>query len=160
MSLLLQWTFHPALSREFGSYKPNPAPLLHICSSWDVLPNEVIMIGDSLRDDVSVYFSFLFLIATLIRFSTDIVFSSPFFHTDTIHGITFIERELKMIRLTSYPIIQIGCGKGAGAFTCLLDETGRYNSEHFVNLDLEPDFKVSTLGEVLHLLDANFDLTP
>ncbi|XP_038878196.1 haloacid dehalogenase-like hydrolase domain-containing protein At2g33255 [Benincasa hispida] len=99
------WTFRPALSREFGSYKPNPAPLLHICSSWNVLPNEVIMIGDSLRDDV-------------------------------------------------------GCGKGAGAFTCLLDETGRYNSEHFANLDLEPDFKVSTLGEVLHLLDSNFDLIP
>ncbi|XP_022980371.1 haloacid dehalogenase-like hydrolase domain-containing protein At2g33255 [Cucurbita maxima] len=99
------WTFHPALSREFGYYKPNPAPLLHICSSWDVLPNEVIMIGDSLRDDV-------------------------------------------------------GCGKQAGAFTCLLDETGRYNSEHYANMDLEPDFKVSTLGEVLHLLNANFELAP
>ncbi|KAG7018826.1 Haloacid dehalogenase-like hydrolase domain-containing protein, partial [Cucurbita argyrosperma subsp. argyrosperma] len=99
------WTFHPALSREFGYYKPNPAPLLHICSSWDVLPNEVIMIGDSLRDDV-------------------------------------------------------GCGKQAGAFTCLLDETGRYNSDHYANMDLEPDFKVSTLGEVLHLLNANFELAP
>ncbi|KAH7685698.1 HAD hydrolase subfamily IA protein [Dioscorea alata] len=44
--------FAPALSREFRPYKPDPAPLLHICSTWDVSPNEVMMIGDSLRDDV------------------------------------------------------------------------------------------------------------
>lgn len=50
---LLQITFAPALSREFRPYKPDPAPLLHICSLWEVQPNEVIMIGDSLKDDVS-----------------------------------------------------------------------------------------------------------
>lgn len=50
---LLQITFSPALSREFGPYKPDPAPLLHICSAWEVLPDEVIMVGDSLKDDVS-----------------------------------------------------------------------------------------------------------
>lgn len=50
---LLQITFSPALSREFRPYKPDPAPLLHICSLWDVQPNEVIMVGDSLKDDVS-----------------------------------------------------------------------------------------------------------
>ncbi|XP_057959793.1 haloacid dehalogenase-like hydrolase domain-containing protein At2g33255 isoform X2 [Malania oleifera] len=44
--------FDPALSREFRPYKPNPAPLLHICSTWEVQPNEVMMIGDSLKDDV------------------------------------------------------------------------------------------------------------
>lgn len=46
-------TFAPALSREFRPYKPDPAPLLHICTTWDVQPNEVMMIGDSLKDDVS-----------------------------------------------------------------------------------------------------------
>ena len=92
------------------------------------------MIGDSLRDDVSVSFS--------VWLSTDLLFSSPFVHT------------------SSFLIIQVGCGKQAGAFTCLLDETGRYNSEHYANMDLEPDFKVSTLGEVLHLLNANFELAP
>jgi len=45
--------FFPALSREFRPYKPDPTPLLHICAAWDVSPNEVLMIGDSLRDDVS-----------------------------------------------------------------------------------------------------------
>ena len=45
--------FSPALSREFRPYKPDPAPLLHICSTWDVQPNEVMMVGDSLKDDVS-----------------------------------------------------------------------------------------------------------
>ncbi|CAN1144788.1 Haloacid dehalogenase-like hydrolase domain-containing protein At2g33255 [Linum perenne] len=47
-------SFSPALSREFRPYKPDPAPLLSICSTWDVQPDEVIMIGDSLKDDVSV----------------------------------------------------------------------------------------------------------
>ncbi|KAL3577964.1 hypothetical protein D5086_019468 [Populus alba] len=78
--------FSPALSREFRPYKPDPAPLLHICSTWDVQPNEVMMVGDSLKDDVA-------------------------------------------------------CGKRAGAFTCLLDEKGRYCSADFTELDLEPDFK-------------------
>lgn len=49
---LLQVTFSPALSREFRPYKPDPAPLLHICSTWGVQPNEVMMVGDSLKDDV------------------------------------------------------------------------------------------------------------
>ncbi|XWS13948.1 hypothetical protein CRYUN_Cryun36dG0082600 [Craigia yunnanensis] len=45
--------FSPALSREFRPYKPDPAPLLHICSTWEVQPNEVMMVGDSLKDDVA-----------------------------------------------------------------------------------------------------------
>lgn len=52
---LLQITFSPALSREFRPYKPDPGPLLHICSTWEVQPNEVMMVGDSLKDDVSSY---------------------------------------------------------------------------------------------------------
>ncbi|OMO95306.1 HAD-superfamily hydrolase, subfamily IA, variant 1 [Corchorus olitorius] len=44
--------FSPALSREFRPYKPDPAPLLHICTTWEVQPNEVMMVGDSLKDDV------------------------------------------------------------------------------------------------------------
>lgn len=50
--------FSPALSREFRPYKPHPAPLLHICSNWEVLPNEVMMIGDSLKDDVSSLYDY------------------------------------------------------------------------------------------------------
>uniref|UniRef100_A0A1D1YNR5 Uncharacterized hydrolase YOR131C n=1 Tax=Anthurium amnicola TaxID=1678845 RepID=A0A1D1YNR5_9ARAE len=97
--------FTPALSREFRPYKPDPAPLLHICSTWNVHPGEVIMIGDSLRDDVA-------------------------------------------------------CGKRAGAFTCLLDETGRYESLESLSEDLKPDFKVSSLAEVHSLLDTHFELMP
>lgn len=97
--------FSPALSREFRPYKPDPAPLLHICSTWDVQPNEVMMVGDSLKDDVA-------------------------------------------------------CGKRAGAFTCLLDEKGRYCSADFTELDLEPDFKVASLAEVHSLLETKFDLVP
>lgn len=54
-------TFFPALSREFRPYKPDPSPLLHICTTWEVQPNEVMMVGDSLKDDVSYFFSLLFL---------------------------------------------------------------------------------------------------
>ena len=98
-------TFSPALSREFRPYKPDPAPLLHICSVWDVLPNEVIMVGDSLKDDVA-------------------------------------------------------CGKRAGAFTCLLDETGRYDSPKYADVEHKPDFKVTSLAEVYSILEVNFDLSP
>ncbi|KAM0945022.1 putative HAD superfamily, haloacid dehalogenase-like hydrolase [Dioscorea sansibarensis] len=97
--------FAPALSREFRPCKPDPAPLLHICSTWGVSPNEVMMIGDSLRDDVV-------------------------------------------------------CGRRAGAFTCLLDETGRYESPDCYTDDLRPDFKVSSLEEVHPLLEEHFNLVP
>ncbi|KAL0433121.1 UNVERIFIED_CONTAM: Haloacid dehalogenase-like hydrolase domain-containing protein [Sesamum latifolium] len=97
--------FSPALSREFRPYKPDPAPLLHICSNWGVQPGEVMMIGDSLKDDVA-------------------------------------------------------CGKRAGAFTCLLDETGRYNSPEYQNVEFKPDYKVSSLVEVHSLLQNHFNLTP
>ncbi|KAJ3691558.1 hypothetical protein LUZ61_020722 [Rhynchospora tenuis] len=97
--------FSPALSREFKPYKPDPAPLLHICSTWNIPPNEVMMVGDSLKDDVV-------------------------------------------------------CGKRAGAFTCLLDETGQYGPHEDLEDDLRPDFKVSSLVEVFTILESHFDLAP
>ncbi|KAL3359871.1 hypothetical protein AABB24_016392 [Solanum stoloniferum] len=96
--------FSPALSREYRPYKPDPAPLLHICSTWEVQSNEVMMIGDSLKDDVA-------------------------------------------------------CGKQAGAFTCLLDETGRYDAPEYANVQHKPDYKVSSLVEVQSLLETDFELT-
>ncbi|CAN4120604.1 unnamed protein product [Withania somnifera] len=96
--------FSPALSREYRPYKPDPAPLLHICSTWEVQSNEVMMIGDSLKDDVV-------------------------------------------------------CGKRAGAFTCLLDETGRYDAPEYANVEHQPDYKVSSLVEVQSLLERDFELT-
>ncbi|KAA8527833.1 hypothetical protein F0562_035298 [Nyssa sinensis] len=97
--------FSPALSREFRPYKPDPAPLLHICTTWEVQPSEVMMIGDSLKDDVA-------------------------------------------------------CGKRAGAFTCLLDETGRYDSPEYASVEFKPDYKVSSLAQVSSLLEANFEMAP
>ena len=43
--------FSPALSREFRPYKPDPAPLLHICAQWEVQPQHVLMVGDSHVDE-------------------------------------------------------------------------------------------------------------
>ncbi|XP_066328837.1 haloacid dehalogenase-like hydrolase domain-containing protein At2g33255 [Miscanthus floridulus] len=98
-------TFTPALSREFRPCKPDPAPLLHICSTWNIPPHEVIMVGDSLKDDVV-------------------------------------------------------CGKRAGAFTCLLDETGRYGPHDSLPEQVKPDFKMSSLTEVFTVLEEHFDLAP
>lgn len=38
--------FHEALDRSFLPPKPSPAPLLEICSRWNLPPEEVIMVGD------------------------------------------------------------------------------------------------------------------
>ena len=44
--------FHPVCSREFVPYKPAPDSLLYICEQWGVKPEEVMMVGDSPKDDV------------------------------------------------------------------------------------------------------------
>lgn len=44
--------FAPALSREFAPYKPNPASLLHIADKWGLPASELVMIGDSAKDDI------------------------------------------------------------------------------------------------------------
>ncbi|CAL5437133.1 unnamed protein product [Camellia sinensis] len=82
--------------------------MLHIYSVWEVQPNEVMMVGDNLKDDS----------------------------------------------------LQVACRKRAGAFTCLLDKTGRYDSPEYTNVEFKPDYKVSYLAHVHSLLEANFDLTP
>ncbi|KAG5531076.1 hypothetical protein RHGRI_025887 [Rhododendron griersonianum] len=128
-------TFAPALSREFRPYKPDPAPLLHICSTWDVLPNEVMMIGDSLKDDIKASGLAMNLIQ-LMSLGCNLSIDDLYF------------------------VVVIACGKRAGAFTCLLDETGRYDTPEFENVAFKPDYKVSSLAEVYSLLEANFDLIP
>ena len=55
---------------------------------------------------------------------------------------------------------QVGCGKRAGAVTCLLDESGRYGDHGSLSEDLKPDFKVSSLVEVLSILESHFELSP
>jgi len=44
--------FHPSLSREWKPYKPDPASLHYIADHWGVEPHELVMIGDSAKDDV------------------------------------------------------------------------------------------------------------
>ena len=41
----------PIITRSFEPPKPSPLPLLHICKSWNVGPETMIMVGDS-RDDM------------------------------------------------------------------------------------------------------------
>ena len=68
------------------------------------------------------------------------------------HGLAF--------HLETYHTLQVVCGKRAGAFTCLLDETGRYGPHDSLPEEVKPDFKVSSLTEVLTVLEENFDLAP
>ena len=44
--------FHPSLSREWQPYKPDPASLHYIADQWKVESAELVMIGDSCRDDI------------------------------------------------------------------------------------------------------------
>ena len=44
--------FSPSLSREWTPYKPDPAALHHIAERWGVDSSELLMIGDSAKDDV------------------------------------------------------------------------------------------------------------
>lgn len=62
--------------------------------------------------------------------------------------------------MMNFLLLKVACGKRAGAFTCLLDETGRYDSPEFESVEYKPDFKVSSLTQVLPLLETHFDLIP
>ncbi|GFR40695.1 hypothetical protein Agub_g1286 [Astrephomene gubernaculifera] len=45
--------FSPAITRECEfPYKPSPAALHHIAASWGVPPGQLVMVGDSAKDDV------------------------------------------------------------------------------------------------------------
>ncbi|PKA64167.1 hypothetical protein AXF42_Ash005180 [Apostasia shenzhenica] len=54
----------------------------------------------------------------------------------------------------------VACGKHAGAFTCLLDETGRYGPLRSLSDETKPDYVVSSLTALRSLLDMNFELLP
>jgi HAD superfamily hydrolase (TIGR01509 family) len=43
-------TFDPIVAREDGPFKPNPQGLWQICEAWQVVPAEVLMIGDYIYD--------------------------------------------------------------------------------------------------------------
>jgi histidinol phosphatase-like enzyme len=45
-------TPHAQQSRTQFPYKPSPIALQHICESWGIQPSEVIMVGDSAKDDI------------------------------------------------------------------------------------------------------------
>ena len=49
--------FIPALDRDFKPYKPSPAALLNICETWRIRPQECLMVGDSIKDDVRPWLS-------------------------------------------------------------------------------------------------------
>lgn len=47
--------FHPIVTRDFRPPKPHPAGILHICESWGVSAEGVLMVGDSVDDMTAGY---------------------------------------------------------------------------------------------------------
>lgn len=43
--------FSVIVTRDFPTFKPDPAPALHICKTWNLDPTRVLMVGDY-RDDI------------------------------------------------------------------------------------------------------------
>jgi HAD superfamily hydrolase (TIGR01509 family) len=48
----LHTTFSVIITRSFPTFKPDPAPALHICGKWGLKPAEVLLVGD-FRDDLT-----------------------------------------------------------------------------------------------------------
>lgn len=47
----LKTQFSVIVTRDFPTFKPDPAPALHICREWKLEPARVLMVGDY-RDDI------------------------------------------------------------------------------------------------------------
>lgn len=45
--------FSPIITREFTPPKPHPAGILEIAKSWDISPQNLVMVGDSVDDMIS-----------------------------------------------------------------------------------------------------------
>lgn len=50
LSYVRQDIFSIILTRDFKPVKPDPAPVLHIASQWDIMPKNIIVIGDHKQD--------------------------------------------------------------------------------------------------------------
>lgn len=48
----LHTTFSEVVTRDFPTFKPDPAPALHICRQWNLAPKQVLLVGDY-RDDIT-----------------------------------------------------------------------------------------------------------
>ena len=127
----------PALSREFAPYKPDPASLLHIAERWGMPPQEMVMIGDSAKDDVSCR-----ACRACAACSCCIARSGQ-----------------NAARRPSRPP-QIVCGNRAGALTILLDEKSQWSSPEELHGEERPHFIARSLQEVQQVLAEQLELLP
>ena len=86
--------FSIMLTREFKPVKPDPASVFHICSEWNIKPENIIVVGDDVKD--------------------------------------------------------IDCGKNAGTFTILVNNTSNNSAK------AKASFNIDSLPEIIHLLRNNF----
>jgi hypothetical protein len=57
------------------------------------------------------------------------------------------------------PRLQVVCGNRAGTWTVLLDQQGQYQKEQLQG-EMEPSFVISSMQELVPLLEKHFDLQP
>lgn len=135
--------FSPALARDFKPYKPAPDALLHICERWGVRPSEVVMIGDSAKDDV--------VSGNRAGAVTVLLDTEGKWRADGREGVVGTEGEN-------------GDGGAGGATDTDTDTDMTTDNGIAVATKLEgemiPTFIVSSLDEVAPLLQRHFDLQP
>ncbi|XP_028124896.1 haloacid dehalogenase-like hydrolase domain-containing protein At2g33255 isoform X2 [Camellia sinensis] len=62
---------------------------------------------------------------------------------DDVSSALFLSPSFAPYLLRTFLIhFEVACGKRAGAFTCLLDKTGRYDSPEYTDVEFKPDYKV------------------
>jgi HAD superfamily hydrolase (TIGR01509 family) len=49
-TFLPTYDFRPVITREFKPPKPHPHGILHIAKEWNIKPENLIMVGDSIDD--------------------------------------------------------------------------------------------------------------
>ncbi|XP_028083301.1 haloacid dehalogenase-like hydrolase domain-containing protein At2g33255 [Camellia sinensis] len=61
---------------------------------------------------------------------------------DDVSSALFLSPSFAPYLLRTFLIhFEVACGKRAGAFTCLLDKTGRYDSPEYIDVEFKPDYK-------------------
>lgn len=58
------------------------------------------------------------------------------------------------------PPLQVVCGNRAGTWTVLLDQQGQYQKDEHLQGEMKPSFIVSSMQELVPLLEEHFDLQP
>ena len=106
------------------------------------------------------YSRFLFLLLLYFDFQITLSVSFMLLQISAFDECIWVWMVIDLCCIACLTFSQVPCGRQAGAFTCLLDQTGVYDSPKYADVEFKPDFKVTSLDEVHSVLKENFDLSP